>query len=279
MHTATHLRIRRLLLVGSAAILPPAWAGCGPSVWVDARERFDLSADGVDTLAVRTHNGAITVSAGEAGTDRIVVEAAKRAGGRDETQARACLDALRITTEKTGSTQNVGWSLAEARRSDWGVQVAFEITVPPRLAVRARSHNGRVTATGVGGDCDLGTHNGAVVARTDSPKLLVETHNGPVTVESPASQVRLCTHNGVIRARLVAAGELAGLISSHNGAVGLHLGPRTVTHLDCSTRNGSLRCSRELAGMTVGKGGLSGRLGEGQARLTVSTHNGSVRID
>ena len=265
-----------LLSVGVIGALP-AQAGGKPKVWVEAQERIELSADGVDRLEVVTHNGGIAVIA-EEGSDQIIVVAKKRAGAPDEGQAQECMDALAITTEKSGRTQKLGRKLDRPKPSEWSFQVSFDVTVPPRLAVSAETHNGGIKVTGIHGDCRLETHNGGITTRTESREMDIETHNGGVTVTAPAGEVSIVTHNGGIAATLDAPGDLNGKIITHNGGVEVQFGERTATNLTCSTHNGRIRCSRDLMDITRKRNRLAGRLGESEARLGIETHNGSITI-
>ncbi|MCP4249695.1 MAG: DUF4097 domain-containing protein [bacterium] len=263
-----------------AAAALPAAVGCAPRVWVESQQRIELSAADIDTLAAVTHNGRVTVVATDnADSDLIVVEAAKRAGARTEEEAQACMDALTITTDVADRTQKLGWKLDRPKPPSWQVQVAFEVTVPPRLAVDAKSHNGRIEVRGVKGDCRVETHNGAISVQSTGRIVEAETHNGKINVRAAASQVALLTHNGSIDARLQADGDLGGSVTTHNGQIHLRLGDRTATRLACSTYNGRIHCRRELDDATINRRHLRGRVGDADAELTAQTHNGSITIE
>jgi hypothetical protein len=275
--TATSSIIRWLVCVAVGALLPGCPADPIP-IWVESQEHIELSAADVDKLVAVTHNGRIVVAAKD-GSETIIVDAKKRAGGWTEAQAAECMEALEIITEKAGRVQKLGWKLDRPKPNNWSVEVAFEVTVPPRLAVSAKSHNGRIEVTGVRGDCELETHNGGVTARTESKELLAETHNGAIKAASPASRVSLVTHNGPVEADLNAEGDLAGTVRTHNGRIALQLGERAATNLKCSTYNGSIRCSRDLKEATVTRSYVTGKIGESAAALELKTHNGSITVE
>ena len=272
----TPTRLMRWL--GAMVAVGPLVCGCTPLVWVDAEELIELSASDVDTLSAITHNGRIVVTAAEDDGSPIVVRASKRAGAGSQRQAQACMDALQLTTDKSGGTQNLGWKLTRIKPADWSVTVSFDVTVPPRLAVAAHTHNGSVEVTGIRGQCDLETHNGRITARTESPRLAAESHNGRLEIDTPAPQIELLTHNGAIHASLTAAGDLTGTVTTHNGGIDLQLGEKAATNLACSTHNGSINCSRTMSEVTTKRSRLTGRLGDSDASLMVETHNGSISI-
>jgi len=265
-----------LLSVGVIGALP-AWAGCKSKVWVESQERIELSAGEVDELEVGTHNGDIAVTA-EEGSDQIIVVAKKRAGAPDEGQAQECMDALQITTEKSGRTQKLGRKLDRPKPSGWSVELSFEVTVPPRLAVVAKAHNGGIKVTGVHGDCKLETHNGGITAQTGSRRMNVKTHNGGAKITTAANEVTMVSHNGGIEAKLDAPGDINGTITNHNGGVAVEFGEQTATNLKCSVHNGRIQCSRDLMDITRKRTHLAGRLGQSEAHLEIKTHNGSITI-
>lgn len=52
------------LAAGCTLRLGPFTSGGHADSWTEADERFDLSADGIDCIAITTHNGRIEVAAG-----------------------------------------------------------------------------------------------------------------------------------------------------------------------------------------------------------------------
>lgn len=275
----TSLLSRGLLMVAVGVTI--ACAGCtqcGPVVWIESKETLRLPAEGLDTLSAVTHNGGITVTGAEDPSGEIVVQVNKRAGGLTLADAQACMDALRITTDKQGATQKLDWRYEGLERSSWSADVAFDVTLPTRLAVAALSHNGRIKATGVAGDCTLETHNGHIDLEAMSKRISAKTHNGRVQVKAAPADVQLTSHNGSITARLDSAGDLAGAILTHNGSISLALADQTATNLSCRTYNGSLTCKRTLSDVTVDRSSLTGRLGQTEAKLDVETHNGSIEV-
>ncbi len=276
-------RLHRRRMAGVAAMagavtLTALLAGCGPTVWVESVERFEVSASDLDRIEAKTHNGQIMVDAVQLEGQPIVVEARIRAGGRTEARARECLDALEVVSKTTAGTHYLGRRLNRTPAGDWGTRVSFRVAVPPRLAVSATSHNGMLQVTGVKGDCHLQSHNGRIIARTESTKMTAETHNGRLEVAAPASQVRLLTHNGRIQANLDVAGAVAGTITSHNGGIDLVLADQAAARLTCRTHNGIVRCQRSLTELTSRRSFVSGRLGEADTDLHVETHNGSITV-
>ena len=277
--THEHKRTTALAVVALlAAGLLPGCVGFSPLVWVESQEHLELSATELDALAVVTHNGRVEVGPAKGASDQITVEVTKRAGGLTLGDAQACMDALVITTDKEGSTQKLGWEYEGIRHASWGAQVSFEITMPPELTLKAKSHNGRIEASGLNGDCDLETHNGRIEARTTSKRFYAETHNGRINVTAAPVEIHLLSHNGGITAELDCPGDLSGVITTHNGGISVQLGERAKTNLTCRTHNGRVRYHGTMSELTASRTRLSGRIGESDATLEIVTHNGSIDV-
>lgn len=268
----------RVLPYATVVALLLSGAGCGPSVWVEAQEHLEVSAEGVDTLAVETHNGRIEVQAASDDSEVIDIQVVKRAGGSSNRDAEACLDALVIESSKEGHTHSLGWRFDGPRGRNWGTGVSFTVTVPARLAVKAETHNGRVKVVGLQGDCDLETHNGRIEADVEGTTIRAVSHNGRIDVAGSPQNIELRTHNGSIKTRLASQSELTGSITTHNGSIRVELADGASTRLTCSTHNGRVFCAKALQNLTASRNRLSGQLGESQGTLHIETHNGSIEV-
>ncbi len=261
-----------------AAGLMPGCVGFSPLVWVESQESFALPAADTAELVIVTHNGLVEVGAAEGGERSIAVDVKKRAGGLTLADAHACMDALVIVKDQVGSTQKLGWKYDGIRQASWGAKVSFELTMPPEMALNAKSHNGRIVVGDLSGDCTLETHNGRIEARTTSRRFRAETHNGPIDVTAAPVEIRLVSHNGRIKADLDNPGDLAGIITTHNGDITARLGERASTNLTCRTHNGRVHFHGTMSELTASRTRVSGRIGESDAKLEMVSHNGSIDV-
>ena len=142
-----------LMTMGCAAT---AWAEDSKAIWVEREKHFNLDAEDLQSFEAVTHNGAVDVKGGATDGGRIEVLARIKAGAKTEAEALACLEAIEIITGSEGSAGRIEarWSI-EDRPRDWHGGVSFEITIPARLALTVRTHNGSVDARGIDGACDL----------------------------------------------------------------------------------------------------------------------------
>ncbi len=230
-----------------------------PSVWVEETESFTVSASGLQGLSCKTHNGRIE-SQGESGLEEVRVTVRMKAGGDDEDEAAEAMDSIRIIKDQENGQLSLGWEWIQPRESDWRAQVSFDIEQPAALASNAESHNGRIILSGIEENCRAETHNGRIEVRGGSREVMLETHNGGIVVA------------------LTRAGSVAGKILTHNGAVRLDLHDDASTELRCSTHNGSISSDLPLSDRFQGRNFLSGTLGQGEGKLTIETHNGSIKV-
>jgi hypothetical protein len=273
------MRFYSALIVASLLNLAPA--GCvldQPKVWVEQSEEFAVPAGSLEGLILVTHNGKISV-AGEEGRDDIVVTVHRKAGGKDEASASACLEAITVQSAAEGDTEHkISWTWATPKHRDWGAEVSYRVQMPARFAVNATTHNGAITARGIEGACAAKTHNGAVDVSAGAAPLTIRTHNGKITASSAASRVDLETHNGGVELDAAEAKALGGRVVTHNGAIRLIVGPDTDTELICKTRIGGISCDAPWHGVEKTKRSAKGTLGNGGSELVAETHNGGISI-
>ncbi len=267
-----------------------------PKVWVERVEHLSVETADVTGVAIDTHNGAIEVTGEPARTDMAVTVTIK-GGGKNKATAQAALDAIEIVSQRQADgTHQLGFKWKVKRKNGWSSNVAFDVSMPSRLVVDAQTHYGPVTATGIDGDCKLGTHNGPITAIGLPASCRINTHNGKVTVDSPLATVHAETHNGAIDAKCggdkvhlsthngridLDAGSarvFGGEVTTHNGSIRVAVPPSANAELLCRTRRGSIECDKELKVTKKTRRELEGIMGDGGNRFTAESGNGSIHI-
>ena len=199
-----HLSLALTLLAGlSAAVASPLHAqrdgsaGRDTARWL-ANCRDDGDDDRVRYCEVRdtrlragtrgfdvdaSPNGGVAVIGWDG--DSVLLRAFVEAQAPTEAEARDLARQVRVTAD--GAT--IG---AEGPKSLFGHgrswSVSYELFVPRRTDVTARSQNGPVSARGVSGRLDLATQNGPVTFRDVGGDARGRTQNGPVTVQLSGSK-------------------------------------------------------------------------------------------
>lgn len=240
-------------------------------------ERLSLDAAGMESLIARSHNGSVEFVPTAAGQDAYV-EVTKKTGGSTPGRADDAMTALLVYAESAGTTRHVGYRWTQWKRPDWTAHVSFRIHAPSNVNLDFETHNGGITVSGANGDVRLVTHNGAISTDSARGTLSAETHNGGIRATYGGGDVRLSTHNGPIVANLSGCAQLSGDVTTHNGRVEVIVGAQTSTQLRANTQNGGLAIQAPLADSEVTGRSVSGRLGSGEGRLEVTTHNGSVLV-
>lgn len=177
--------------------------------------------------------------------------------------------------------------------------VHFHVQVPRGWEgdIVLRTSNGRIQASDLHGRAELRTSNGPIIAANATGRLIAKTSNGRIELKDVHGVVEAETSNGAIE---VEGGTLAqsGRLSTSNGPVllsarlerGSSYQVRTsngrVTlaliepdvEVDLRTSNGRIELATEILTQEVGQNYLSGRVGEGSARLSVRTSNGDISL-
>lgn len=272
------------LCIVCLSVLASFGAGCSlirGGVWSQPRSaELILPMQAPAGITVTTHNGSISYAAQEGGWDSARLVATYRGKGRDWDDAERACDAVTPFCEAEGADGVlVGWRWSTEKERAWSAEVGFALEGPGGVRLDLRTHNGKVTVTGAAGATAIKTHNGGIEAETTGSELAATTHNGSVHVRFGGEKLSLVTHNGGIEADLSRSGTLSGSIRTHNGGVRLRLTDGCSVALSCRTRNGSVKCRLPLEDRQGSRSRLSGRLGGGEGRLAVETHNGGIRLE
>lgn len=255
-------------------------AGCGvPLAWDSREELIEVAPNGIEKVALTTHNGKIRVRGVEDPNATIEITAKIEAGANSPEAVRACLEAVEIVvTDAKDETLDVSWRWREAKQSAWNAKVSFDAIVPARLSVMAESQNGEIDVNGAEGACQLKSQNGRIRALGGSTSMNVETQNGEIFLQTAAPEVSLVSHNGAIDAVLKSSEPINGNVETHNGGILLAVNPWSSTKLTASTHNGGIQSQLPLDNQQVEKKSISGLLGDGEGKLTVTTHNGTIAL-
>jgi hypothetical protein len=274
--------VQRILVPVLLGLSLAVAAGCslGPVVWTDkVTEELRIDTEGLDHLRLETHNGAIDGKGRSGGESVAVVTVTKKAGGLTIEDAKDALAAIDVSVKPIGDGgKDIAWQWRTGPKPSWSAEVEYSVDAPASLALDAQTHNGSVTIAGVGADVQVSTHNGSVKVQSSGGRLRVETHNGAIDASYAGGEVVLLTHNGEVDADLSRCKSVAGEIDSYNGSITLSVGKELSADMCCSTYNGGIHCDAPYKVQHSSRGELTGRLGEGGGKLTVSTHNGGIRI-
>jgi Toastrack DUF4097 len=236
----------------------------------------NVPAGSATLLSVENRNGSIEISTWD--KDEIGITAYKkvRADGRD--QAAELMEQLKIVIEthndeievytefpdkRNGKNRSSGffsWLLGDS----WNVSysVSYEIKVPQKFDVNARSTNGRVEAV----DC-----NG---------RIRLETTNGKIVANNISGSMRCNTTNGSINASLVSVIKNEEMnFSSTNGSITLYLPEDIDADIKARTTNGSIHCDLNVTEqLSHSKKSFDAVVNNGGIYIYLKTTNGSINI-
>lgn len=154
-----------------------------------------------------------------------------------------------------------------------------ELTVAGTGAgLRARSGNGDVTVSASGDAVDAGSGNGDIEVSGAGGPVDVRTGNGRIRVRTTTGPVNASTGNGSVDVSMDRLARVEDMeFRSGNGRITVSLPANYQGRIDATTGNGGIESDFPV---TV-EGRLSprhlrGRIGEGGARLRLSTGNGSI---
>ncbi len=227
-------------------------------VTAERTESQHAEADGLRSLSCRADNGSIEL-VGTSGSEQVAIAVTMRADGVDAADAAAALQLLSFAVERRGGQLVLRSIVPSEFPGDGNAQFHWRIEVPPEVAQ------------------ELVVGNGAIGVRAMAAASALTVHNGNLQVQTGGGDVAVETHNGSIVAELTGTGPVRGRIATHNGSIDVQLGERSAA-VDVSTRNGVVTIDGEFAVRTRSDAAAELVAGEGGGLLTVTTHNGTVRV-
>ncbi len=229
-------------------------------------------------LSAATHNGSITVTGAD--TTECKLTATIIAQATTDEAALELAEQVKVLLRPFGNSLNV--KIDKPRlRSNQSVTVNLDATVPNRADLDLTTHNGPVDLTNLTGRFDATTHNGSVNAQQLSGDMKLRTHNGTITCSAISGDAKLRTHNGAVKAVYSQNAACVANVSivTHNGNVKFTAPPDFSAAVKVSTHNGSIKTDLPIMVLgEVNRRQFAGKIGSGEGKLHLETHNGSIRI-
>jgi DUF4097 and DUF4098 domain-containing protein YvlB len=242
------------LLLASAAIAD-----------VKETEEFSFEIDSGGRISLENINGDIRITGGDGDKfKKVKVTAHKKAGSQEY------LDELKVVIDAKSDYIRIETRHPKSESSlfHWGDNgngsVSYELTVPEGVNLD--------TVSTVNGGVDISAVGGSVKA---------ETVNGDLEASDLASDVNLETVNGGINADFTSLGGNQRVSAEAvNGKLVLNLPANASARINAETVNGNI--DADDFGLEPEKGfvgrDLEGEIGGGEARISLDTVNGSIRI-
>ena len=266
----------RRLAAGSALATLAIAAGATPAAAQDRRTddsfRWTGRAEAGAWLNVRNLNGSVRVEPGSGSEVEVRATKSWRRGDPDDVQLRVtrygpgdrdvlvCATWGRNTECTEDRYRSRGDSRDRNRNND--VNVAFVITVPRGMHVRANTVNGSIEITGVTGEVRANSVNGSVRAQSSGGPVEARAVNGNVTARM---------------GRITGSEDLT--YASVNGNVLVEFSGDLNAELEMSTVNGGFETNFPLALRgRINPRHIRATIGAGGPHLKLSTVNGNVEL-
>lgn len=230
---------------------------------VSEEQNFSYSLNSNGRISLENINGNVTITGGSG--DQVEITAVKKADNQEyldgiEILIDASDDAILIDTRHPDSGAS-GWF-------NWGKSgsgsVTYTLSVPSSANLEnIESINGNVEISGVSG------------------VVKAETVNGGIEASDLASNAKLETVNGAVYASFSSlTGQQRVNAETVNGKLSIRLPANADASVSAETVNGGIDGSD--FGLVTSKGfigrDLEGKIGDGSARVSLSTVNGSIKI-
>ena len=230
------------------------------------------------SFAAQTHNGSITITGADVTDCNLTATITARA--ITEEDAKKLAERVKIKLEPWGDKLTTKIDKPTFRFNQ-SVSVSLDVTVPNNTDLELTTHNGSIRITDITGRLNATTHNGKVTAEQISGTTELRTHNGSVICREISGDTQLKTHNGNVKLYYSEAAPSVCNISliTYNGGIDLTTPSNFSGEVEASTHNGSINTELPITVKgKVSRRKLTGKIGAGQGKLHLETHNGSIKI-
>jgi hypothetical protein len=231
-----------------------------PEGWVESTEPFSRSFKVGRNAALMLANIAGNIQVSPGGNDQIDVQALKHAWGPNAEQAKQRLGDVTIEAYATGNRVELRVQQGGGRDGR-GLDVEFDVKVPPDTSVELRSVSGDLRVTNIRGEIRVQGVSGNL-ALEGTPRLaMVKTVSGDITLTNAGADVQLSvsTVNGDLIAQTLSARSLD--LNTINGDV--RIGGWSGERANIRTLDGDMDLQTSLT-----KG----------ARYEIESHSGDIQL-
>jgi DUF4097 and DUF4098 domain-containing protein YvlB len=230
------------------------------------------------SFATKTHNGSITIAGADVTDCNLTATITARAITEEDAKELAERTTVKLESFGDKLTAKIDKPTFLMNKS---VSVSLDVTVPNRTDLDFTTHNGRIEITDVTGRLNGTTHNGKITAEQISGDIELYTHNGEIACREVSGDTQLKSHNGDIKVYYSETAPSVCDISliTHNGGIELATPSNFAGEVEASTHNGSINTDLPITvSGKLSKRRLTGKIGTGQGKLHLETHNGSIKI-
>ncbi len=274
----------------------------GNGVWADSAQNeykesvelsFPLNPGGEFSLSNR--NGPLELTTWEKNEVRIVAEKRMRLEDgaiswlwrllglkseevKTDEDARKLFAELKIEATGDDVRRDVATVYPEST-SGVNFSVAYTVTAPKNVNVRADLTNGAIQLSQVVGDVDVQSTNGSVSLDDVAGRVEARSTNGRVNVDRANGDVVARTTNGSVSVQLADGSIGAAELKSVNGNVALYVPDGAAFRIEGKTVHGGVSCELPLDAIDEQSNKeLRGSAGTGGPLYSLRTTNGSVRV-
>jgi hypothetical protein len=270
--------------------------GCIPKAKYERTVHLSAPLSAGSLFETQIHNGYITITGADVAECNLTATITAWADTEENAQKLAEKTEVKLIPSGNKLTAKI-----EKPVSVYGehVSVSFDVTVPNQTSadltthngalkfknltgqLNGTTHNGEVTAEKISGAVELKTHNGKISCKEVAGNTQLQTHNGQVICEEVSGDINLLTHNGSAKAfySTTAPSVCNVSIATHNGGIEFTAPPNFSAAVEASTHNGSIKTDPPIIVTgEVSRRKLTGKIGTGEGKLHLETHNGSIKI-
>jgi hypothetical protein len=259
-----------------------ACVGCAH---IEARSQFEQSFEqsvegAVSRVEVDTSSGLVRIRGVPGAQLRVTGRIFAHAGSQKKARELAEQIAKAPPLERAGDVLYVGRQQRPESGLFEGVEIDYELVVPPELSVVIDSSSGDVDVRGLRGAVQVDSSSGDVrLSQVGAAKI--NSSSGDVVLEEVGGDIEVDSSSGDVQIHASPSAHAQWDIDTSSGDVTLAVAPSAAFRFDASTSSGEVKTDLPIRVRgTFESDELHGDVGEGpsEARVKVDTSSGDIHI-
>lgn len=239
----------------------------------------DIPAGDIQTVAIETVNGSITLIGSD--SNSIIIDAQLKMRGPREDICQSLLEGSKVIVEEDDGTLTI--KVKTKKRKKYSLTATFNIQVPNEMNIHAESSNGSISLDHISGSIQLETMNGSINGDYIGGDIDASSINGSINLSNLTGEVDAGTINGGIVCQFLTPAPSNLDLGTINGNIQLELQGSPNVQLEAQTINGRINVSgipeeASTASSSPHSRSFEATLGNGSGQYELNTINGSIHI-
>jgi DUF4097 and DUF4098 domain-containing protein YvlB len=214
------------------------------------RGHFDrtLKVSGSVTLSVTSGSGSVAVTAGDDASVRVVgtIRGTTRRGEWSDSDVERAVRTIEAKPPIVQNGSTIGLGAIDDEELRQRVSISWEVTVPKRTALTAKTGSGSVQIAALAGPVNANSGSGSITIGAIDSAVDVRTGSGSIRVDGARDRLNASSGSGEVR-----LGAISGKVAIDTGSGSISVSKAAEATVDVSTGSGEIAITDLSGGVTA----------------------------